>query len=130
MRGERFYAKRFSRVMSAEDKVDSKLLRGDRSPVRCFAGDESVDLPAVAVFAEAGLVRCDTINFRTCAASDDPDVLRILRTEVECLYRTTKHFSQFANQVVPRPGKSRANTDELSFFLKEWFRRFQSQRRR
>src|SRR6266480_415533 len=39
MRGERFDAECFSRVMAAENKIDSKLLRRDGSPVRCFAGN-------------------------------------------------------------------------------------------
>jgi hypothetical protein len=38
-----FDAESFSGVMTGEQKVDAQFFGGDRSPVRRFAGNESVD---------------------------------------------------------------------------------------
>ena len=38
-----FDAESFSGVMTSEQKVDAQFFGGDRSPVRRFAGNESVD---------------------------------------------------------------------------------------
>src|SRR5438552_11252806 len=61
MRGEGLNAERFGRVMAAEKKIDSQFLRGNRSPMRRFAGNEGVDF----------LLR-DPINFRAGSAGYDP----------------------------------------------------------
>src|SRR5438270_5903913 len=118
MRGESFDAERFGRVMAAEKKIDSKFLRGDRSPMRRFAGDKDVDL-----------VLGNAVNFSTGPAGDNADILRIFRTEIECFHRTAYCLSQFSNQIIPRTENFRSNSDELSFFFKEWLGRFQSKRR-
>jgi len=78
MRGERFDAERFGRVVAAQKKIDSQFLRGNRRPVRRFACNEGVDF----------LLR-DPINFRTRRAGDDPNPVCFGWSEIECLYRAT-----------------------------------------
>ena len=86
MCGERFDAERFGRVVPAEKKIDAELFRGNCGPVRRFAGDEGIDLPAGAL-AKAGVVRGDAMNFAAGGASDDADDFCFWRTEVECFDR-------------------------------------------
>jgi hypothetical protein len=53
MCGERFDAERFGRVVPAEHKIHPELFGGNCGPMRRFAGDEGIDLPAGAL-AKAG----------------------------------------------------------------------------
>src|SRR5438132_2868479 len=98
MRGQRFDAECLGRVMATENKIDSEFFCRDRGPMRRFAGDESVDILPVRSASrtdssrgELGL-RGYAINFSACAASDDPDVLRILRAGVKRFHRSAKHL--------------------------------------
>ena len=62
MRGERFHAEGFGRVMAAEQKIDAEFFGCDGGPVRRLARDERVD-PFVR----------HSINFRTGAAGNKTD---------------------------------------------------------
>src|SRR5881409_2191886 len=76
MRSERFYAKHFRGVMSAEQKIHAEFFGGNCGPVRSFAGYKRVD-----VFLH------DPIDFRTGASSHNANHANLLRTEIEIIYR-------------------------------------------
>src|SRR5207244_9215106 len=126
MRGQRFHAEGFGRVMATEQKIDFKLFGRDRGPVRRFASNESVDLPAVAGSAKAGLRFCDAVNFSAGSAGDNSNVPGILWTEVERFQWPAKHLSEFPNQIVLRDRNSRSNSNQLSLLFEKRFRRFES----
>ena len=57
-----FDAESFSGVMTSEQKVNAQFFGGDRSPVRRFASNESVDS-----------IRRDAFDLTTRCTSDDAD---------------------------------------------------------
>ena len=117
MRGEGFHAKCFGRVMAAEKKIDSEFFRGDRSPVRRFAGDKGVDL----------LLR-DPINFRAAGAGNDPNPACFPWSEIEGLDRSAQNSSKLANQFCSRHRLFDSQSNQLPFFFQERLRRFESKR--
>ena len=77
MRGERFHAENFRRVMSAEEEIHADFFGGNRGPVRRFTGDECVDSFV-----------CDPVNFRARGSGHNAYRARLFRTETENFYRT------------------------------------------
>ena len=77
MRGERFYAEHFRRVMSTEEEIDAEFFGGNCGPVRRFTGDECVDSFV-----------CDPVNFRARGSGHNAYRARLFRTETENFYRT------------------------------------------
>jgi hypothetical protein len=72
--------------MAAEDQICSHLFGGDRSPMRRFSRNESVD----RMFR-------DPVNLRAGGAGDDSDRARLLWSEIECFDRTAQRSSQLPN---------------------------------
>jgi hypothetical protein len=66
MRGQRFDAEGFGRIMAAENQIHAEFFRRDRRPVWRFAGDESVD----SFLGHA-------VNFRARSSCDDSDVAHL-----------------------------------------------------
>ena len=91
MCSERFYAKHFRRVMSAQKKIDPKFFGSNCGPVRRFTGNERVD-----VFL------CHPINLRSGGPGYNPDGSRLFRPEIENFYRTIQRLLQFPNKFTPR----------------------------
>src|SRR5437773_8571283 len=81
MRSERFYAKHFRCVMSAEQKIHAEFFGGNCGPVRSFAGNEHVD-----VFL------CHPVNLRAGGPGNDADGARLFRTASENFYRTIQRL--------------------------------------
>src|SRR6266550_2124947 len=117
MRSQRFYTEDFRGVMSAEQKIHAQLFSGNRSPVRSFSGDESVDL-----------FLCYPVNFRACATSHNTNYARLFWTKIKRLYRTAECFPQFTNEIAARHRRACFQTDWLTFFFQKWLRGFQSKR--
>src|SRR5437588_4569895 len=69
VRRQRLHAECFSRVMTAEKKVDSEIARRHRRPMRRFARDERVDL-----------LSRHRVDFGARATRYQTDRLRLLRT--------------------------------------------------
>ena len=79
MRGERFNAEYFRRVMSSEQEIHTDLFRRNRGPVRRFSSDEGVDS-----------FGCDPVNFRTRSSGHNAYRARTFRAEIKNFYRTTQ----------------------------------------
>src|ERR1700736_7035706 len=115
MCGEGFDAKCFGRVMAAENKIASKFLRGDRSPMLRFAGDECVDL-----------VRGNAISFGAAGAGDDADPGCFFRSEIEGLDRSAQNSAELADQFCSRQRLFDSQSNQLPFLFEERLRRFES----
>src|ERR1700675_2842353 len=115
MRGERFHAEGFSRVMAAQKKIDSEFFRGDRSPMRRLAGNEGVDL-----------IGSNSIDFRAAGAGDDADPGCFFRSEIERLDRSAQNSSKLADQFCSRRRMFDSQPNQLPFFFQEGLGRFES----
>ena len=91
MRGQRFYTEDFRGVMSTEQKIHAELFSCDSRPVRSFASDKRVD-----VFLR------DPIDFRARGAGYNADGARLLRAEIEKIYRAIQRTPQFTNEFAAR----------------------------
>ena len=91
MRGERFDAENFSRVMSTEEEIHTDLFGGNGSPMRRLTGDERVD----------SIVR-DPVNLRARSSCHDAYRARLFRTEIENFHRTVQGLLQFTNDLRTR----------------------------
>ena len=118
MRSERSYTEDLRGVMPTEQKIHAELFSGNSRPVRSFASDKGVD-----VFLP------NPVNFRACATCHNADHARLLRAEIEDLYRAIQCRSQFTNEFATRHRRAHFQAGRLAFFLEKWLRRFQSKRR-
>src|SRR5436309_2540809 len=81
MRSERFYAKHFRGVMSAEQKIHAEFFGGNCGPVRGFAGNKCVD-----VFL------CYPVNLRGGGSGYNADGARLFRSKPENFYRAIQRL--------------------------------------
>src|SRR5690348_13674791 len=82
MRDQRFHAKNFRRVMSAEQEIHSEFFGGNSSPMRSFASDERVDI-----------LLSDAINLRPAGACHHADDTTLLWAKFKNLNRCAQSFA-------------------------------------
>ena len=112
MRSQRFHTEDLRGVMSTEQKVHTELFSGNNGPVRSFASDKGVD----------AILR-DPVDLRACATCHNADGTRLLRAEIEDLYRAIQCSSQFTNEFATRHRRAHFQAGRLAFFLQKWLRR-------
>src|SRR5437660_6756905 len=115
---ERFYAEDFGGVMSSKQEIHTKLVRRDCSPMWRFPRDKCVDL-----------FLGDSVDFRPCTTCDDTNRSRPFWAKVECFNRAIQRSPQFSHELFLRQQRACFQSNESSFFLEEWLRRFEPKRR-